>query len=108
LREIAVGVAAKHELAPVEIKRRDAAQADDRVPIAEFRGRDVTFHLARYLAPADCVIAEFRIRGSAAPRMAAAMREDPQQQLTAILADRVQLHDQASCDVEWPPALPLR
>jgi hypothetical protein len=54
------------------------------------------------------VIAEFRIRGSAAPRMAAAMREDPQQQLTAILADRVQLHDQASCDVEWPPALPLR
>lgn len=100
LREIAGRVAAKHEFAPVEMKRREPVPADDRVPIVEFRGRDGVFHLSRFLALPDCVIAEFRIRGSGAPRTAAAMREDLQQELTAALSDRVQLHDHPSCNAD--------
>jgi hypothetical protein len=98
LREIAGRVATKHRLTAVEVKRRDPAQADNRVPIVEFRGHDVVFYLARYLAPPGCVLAEFRVRGSGGPRGAASLREDLQQELTAVLADRVQLHDHASCD----------
>ena len=46
------------------------------------------------------MITEFRVRGSGAPRKAAAMREDLQQELTAVLADKVQLHNHPSCNAD--------
>jgi hypothetical protein len=96
LREIAGRAATKHKLAVVEVKRRDPARADDRVPIVEFRGRVVIFYLARYLALLDCMHAEFRVRGSSSLRGAASLREDLQQELTAVLADR------ACCTITRP------
>ena len=46
------------------------------------------------------MIAEFRVRGSGAPRNAAAVRDYLQQELTAVLVDKVQLHDRPSCNAD--------
>jgi hypothetical protein len=42
------------------------------------------------------------------PAQAAAMREDLQQDLTATLADKVQLHDHPSCHADSSPTLQHR
>ena len=97
LRSIASRVATKHQLELVSEETQANEQAADRIPIVEFRQGKTVFFLARYRKPAGCTVAEFHVWGQGAERGAAQMREELQQELTSQLADKVELHDHASC-----------
>lgn len=97
LRAIASRVAERHQLELVGKELQGNEQAADRTPIVEYRQGKTVFFLARYHKPAGCVVAEFHVWGQGAERGAAQMREEFQQELTSQLADRLELHDHASC-----------